>query len=165
MGMMMGLDESTRDLVDRLRGGDSRTGEALVARYRDELVQYIQLRVGRHLRGVIEVDDVFQETFATALASVTDFRWQGEGSFGRWLRRIAENRILALAKRHRRDEVLFVSMEDRPHAGPSPSVASERDERFERLESALNGLAPDYREVIVLARLRGLRLTERDRAK
>jgi len=32
-----------------------------------------------------------------------------------------------------------------------------RDERFERLQAALDSLSPDHREVITLARLKGLR--------
>lgn len=150
------------ELIELALTGDLRARDALVDAYRDPLDRHVRLRLGAHLREKVEVEDVTQETFARALASLGDFRWQGEGSFLKWLKAIAENAILALAKKSRRDQVLFVEPRSPPvdRGAPSPSVAARREERFERLRAALDGLEPDHREVIVLARLEGLRLSE-----
>ena len=42
----------------------------------------------------------------------------------------------------------------------SPSRSLRRRERLDRLQAALDALSPDHRQVIVLARLKGLRMTE-----
>ena len=42
----------------------------------------------------------------------------------------------------------------------SPSRALRRHERLDRLQEALDSLSPDHRQVIVLARLKGLRIKE-----
>jgi RNA polymerase sigma-70 factor (ECF subfamily) len=41
-------------------------------------------------------------------------------------------------------------------SGPTQSRVQRRQERFERLQAALDGLPPDYRRVLVLSRLDGL---------
>ena len=46
--------------------------------------------------------------------------------------------------------------EERESPGVSPSRAQRRDERFDRLESSLNSLSPEYRDVVRLARIEGL---------
>jgi RNA polymerase sigma-70 factor (ECF subfamily) len=160
MGAPVSIERTTKDLIALARAGDSEGKEALVERYREELDHYIRLRAGGHLRGRVEIEDVFQETLARAFGSIDGFRWQGEGSYLRWLKGIAENVILALAKKYRREEVLVVEDPGAPLADTSPSLAARRDERFDRLQKALDLLEPDYREVIVLARLKGLRLKE-----
>ena len=40
-------------------------------------------------------------------------------------------------------------------SNPSPSKTARREERFDRLEAALEKLSPDHRRVIVLARIEG----------
>ena len=156
----MTLKRTTEDLIAAAQTGESEAQEELVQRHRDALDHHIRLRVGTHLRTRLEIEDVFQETFAKALQSLESFRWQGECSFLRWLKSIAENQILALAKKHGRDQVLLVEKPELPREDDSPAVLVRRGERFDRLRSALDRLDPEYREVIVLARLKGLRLRE-----
>jgi RNA polymerase sigma-70 factor (ECF subfamily) len=42
----------------------------------------------------------------------------------------------------------------------TPSKAMRRDERFDRLQSAIDRLSPDHRRVILLARIEGLQVKE-----
>ena len=154
------MSPSTKELVAAAQAGDTQARDEIVSRYRDTLEGYLRLRIGSHLRRRVDLEDVFQDTFTKAFQSLDVFRWQGEGSLLRWLKGIAEHRILALAKKYRREEVLFVEQQDHSATDASPSSVLRRGERFERLRSALDGLSPDYREVIVLARLQGLSLRE-----
>ena len=160
MGTTMSLNEVTHELVTAAQSGESAAREALIESCRDELDRHLRLRIGAHLRGTLEVEDVFQETVTAALESLTAFRWNGEGSFLRWLKAVAENRILTLARKKRRTQILFVEWQEPLAGDPSPSNALRRGERFDRLQAALDCLEPDYREVIVLARLKGLRLKD-----
>ncbi len=149
-----------KDLVGAAQAGERNARNEIVERHRDPLDRYLRLRIGSHLRARVELEDVFQETFAKAFESLDVFHWQGEGSFLRWLKSIAENRILALAKKYRREDLLFVEEREPSANDQSPSGSLRRGERFERLRAALDRLEPDYREVIVLARLEGLGLRE-----
>ena len=149
----------TLALVERAQRNDPKAFEALVACHRDELEQLIRCRIGTTLRGSVEVDDVFQETLTWAFRSLPSFRWQGEGSFGRWLAGIAGHAILKAARRERRGRPLEL-VRDVPAPGVSPSTALRRTERFERLEAALAKLSPDHRQVILLARIEGLAVRE-----
>jgi RNA polymerase sigma-70 factor (ECF subfamily) len=146
--------------MEKAKAGDREAIDALVGRYRDPLDRHIRLRVGEHLRSKVEVDDVFQETLARALRSLESFQWRGEDSFLRWLKGIAEHVILKAASSRRPDQFLFVEGEDVAAGGASPSRALRQDERFERLKRSLESLSPEYREVIILARIKGLRTEE-----
>jgi RNA polymerase sigma-70 factor (ECF subfamily) len=159
--MMAAREPRNRDdsLVSRAREGDRGAFDELFGVHRDRLEAYVRLRIGAHLRARVEVDDVVQETSARALQSIERFHAQDEGSFLRWLKGIAEHVILQLAERRERDQVLYVEAEALA-ADASPSQTLRRGERFDRLQAALDSLPPDYREVIVLSRLRGLRLKE-----
>ena len=153
-------DHSTENLIRQATNDDRAAQAELAERHRAALESTVRTRLGRHLRSRVEVGDVVQETFEKALRSLAAFQWQGEGSFLRWLKGIATNEILRLAKRERHRE--FIAIEPSEVAGddPSPSRHARRGERFDRLERALDSLSPDHREVIVLARIKGLRLAE-----
>ncbi len=156
----MSFKKTTKDLIAAAQNGEQGAKEKLLQRHRDALDRHLRLRIGPHLRTKVEIEDVFQETLAKALQSLDSFRWQGSGSFLRWLKGIAENQILGLAKRHSRDQVLLVEEREQQAEDNSPSAFARRNERFDRLRSALDRLDPDYRDVIVLARLKGLPLRE-----
>jgi RNA polymerase sigma-70 factor (ECF subfamily) len=120
----------------------------------------VEARIGSHLKTRVEANDVVQETFTRAVQILSTFVWQGEGSFLRWIKAIASNEILRLAKRERRREFISIDLTEEPAGGSSPSQGIRREERFSRLESALEGLSPEHKEVILLARIQGLRLAE-----
>ena len=157
----MANNPNTKALLEKARGGDRAAFEAAAAECRERLEGYVRTRLGSHLRPVVEVEDVVQETYAQAIASISRFEWRGEESFLRWLNRIAEHAILNLAKKQRArgGAVLFVE-HDAPGGDPAPSRAMRREERRDRLQQALDDLPADYREAIQLVRLQGLQVKE-----
>jgi RNA polymerase sigma-70 factor (ECF subfamily) len=159
MNSMMAEQQDIQNLLEKAQGGDRESFERLVESARDTVETYVRQRVGAHLREKVEVEDVLQETFVEALRSLESFQWRGAGSFPRWLQGIAEHVILKLAGRNRRDPLFYVEVERAANDVP-PSRLMRRDERFDRLQQALDTLSPDHREVIVLARLEGLRIAE-----
>ena len=149
----------TRDLVDRSQRGDREAFDVLVARCRPSLLAVIRSRTSAELRRRTDVEDLFQETVLRALHAIERFEWHGEGSFPRWLHGIAGNVIRENARRLGRDpspELRF----DVPRNGTSPSQAMRREERFTRLQTALQKLSPDHRAVILLARVEQLKIRE-----
>lgn len=147
-------------LIERTRAGDREALERLTVEFRDRLSDYVRLRVGPHLREKVAIDDVVQQTLANAFKSIEQFRGSDGETFLRWLRGIAEHVILELARYHRREQVLYMDHDDIATGDVSPSRGLRRQERFERLKKALESLPPDYRGVVVMARLKGLRIDE-----
>ena len=146
-------------LIESAQRGDRSAFEELVAESREPLLKAIRRRMGRTLREKLEPEDVLQETLLRAFRSVKDFRWQGESSFGRWLEGIATKFILHSARTHRRRPELQL---DRDAEGDdvSPSHSERRNERFNRLEQSIQNLSPEYRTVIHMSRIEGLRVSE-----
>ncbi|MBI4586932.1 MAG: hypothetical protein HY717_23210 [Planctomycetes bacterium] len=128
---------TTKELIAAARAGEPEAKNELVRRHSDALDRHLRLRIGAHLRARVEIEDVFQETLARAFESLDSFRWQGEGSFLRWLLSIAENQILALAKKYRREEVLLV--EDRQPAAQVDSPSASLTGRIRRSSALLSG--------------------------
>lgn len=148
--------------VERLksaRSGDRGAFEAMIEASRGALEDHIRRRLGNHLRPIVDQQDLFQETMAQALKSIRDCRADDEKSFLRWLKGIAENLILNLARRRRSDRILYVP-QDAPAAEPTPSQGLRRDERWTRLEEALNTLSPEQRRAVQLVRIDGLKVKD-----
>lgn len=149
-----------RDLVREAQVGNRGAFDKVISEVETRLRSALRARIGPHLRGRLDPEDVFQDTLTRAFESLGRFEWQGDGSFLRWLLGIAENLIRAAADKQKRRAVLEI---EQPASAPSQVSAGralQREERFDRLEKAMQSLSPDHREVIVLARIQGLQIAE-----
>ncbi len=155
----MATPRDAQDLFQKARNGDREAWGVLVALYRGPLEAHIRKRVGQHLRQDVDLEDVLQESLTQATQSLSHCQAATAPSFLAWLEGIAEHVILNLARRKRSDKILYVE-KDAPAPGPTPSNLHRRVERMDRLQRALDGLSPDYREVIKLVRLEGLPIRE-----
>ena len=156
--MALHTQGETERLVGEAKRGERRAFAKLMQRYHARLASFANSRTGPHLRGRLEPDDVLQETFLRALKSIGSFEWRGEASFGGWLETIAERVILEGVRRQQKQPRLLDV--DVVGHDPSPSKVARREERFDRLEDGVGRLSSDYREVIVLARIEGLKIKE-----
>ena len=154
------LDKSsTEQLLRHAQMGDHSAFDRLVKVYRPRLVALVRLKLGSKLRGKVDVDDIIQDTLVGAYHSIDTLRSSSETAFFRWLTGIANHVIFNEARRHqRRPTVPYVNKATA--SDPSPSKGMRRNERFERLEEALDSLSPAHREVVLLARIEGLSLAE-----
>ncbi len=154
------LDRSSSEqLLRQAQEGDRAAFEHLVEIYRPRLEALVRLKLGSELRGRVEVDDIIQETLVGAYDSIDTLRSPDASAFFRWLAGIANHVIFNEARHHQRRPT--VPYESKATASdPSPSKGLRRDERFERLEEALDSLSPDHREVVLLVRIEGLSLAE-----
>ena len=80
-------EQSDLDLVARWKGGDERAATVLVARHADAIA-----RVAASLGAREEIDEVVQDTFVRAFASLDGFR--GESAFRSWLFTITRRLLL-----------------------------------------------------------------------
>lgn len=157
MAGIMTASNSIHELITRAAQGDRQAFDRLFKEHADGVEYYVRLRLGDKLRRSVEVEDVLQETALRAYRSIGRFRPQGEGSFLRWLKGIAEHVILETASRDQKDAALPLA-EEKTADSPSQATLLQRDERFERLQKAFDALSPDQRKVILLARLEKLPL-------
>ena len=166
----------TQQLVALVKGGDASALDQLCRVYAERVRWMVRLRMGKELRRNLDSMDVVQDVLIHALGGITDFTYENEGDFVRWLSRIAENALRDNWKRfhaEKRDIRKEVRLNDRgpttggrsggapgPIDATTPSVIISRKEDLARLEHAIDELKPEYREVIVLTRIEGLSYQE-----
>lgn len=156
-----------RRLVRRLKAGDERAFQELVATYQGRIFGLIYRMLGNRQ----EAEDVAQEVFISIYRGIGNYR--GEGKLYTWMYRIAsnttKNRFKYLKGRnfHRASDIdetpaAHVQGQD---GGPVHSLQSqvpgpEADLEGQRLEGAvqreLAALDPDHRLVIILRDIQGL---------
>jgi len=148
-------------LLKRAQAGDGAAFEEALSAHEARLRGFVITRMGSQLRGDIEAEDVLQETYTSAFASIQCFQRRGPDSFLRWLNHIAEHVILcAVRKRRNRASAVLFLEQDIASRDPAPSKAARREERMARLQQALDGLSPEYREAIYLVRIEGQQVKE-----
>lgn len=151
--------EYDSELLRKARENVPGAFEALIEPVSDRLHRLVRARLGQGLGRRVSVEDVVQETYVRALRDLERFEDRGEDSFLRWLGGIAHHVLLEWARKHRR-EVILPGEDSLVQSGVTASRAEARHERFGRLETALEQLAPDHRRVILLARIERLPLRE-----
>jgi RNA polymerase sigma-70 factor (ECF subfamily) len=120
----------------------------------------------------VDPSDVVQETLTEAAAQLDHYLRQRPLPFYRWLRQLAQRRLIELHRRHVRAQRRTVTREDAVIGLPeesalvlverlfgrqcSPSAVLHRKERRDRVHEALAALPKPDREVLVLRILEGL---------
>lgn len=154
-------------LLAKAVAGDGDALETLLLQHFDPLVAAVAGRIPADLRSALSAEDVVQEAFIVAFERIRAFEPQGTVAFHAWLSRIAENRLLdalkALrsAKRgggfERLGEVgggdgdsIVPLLELLATHSRSPSRSAAAHEASAALTAALEGLDPDYRDVLRL---------------
>ena len=155
---MVGSNE-TKHQIEKARGGDRAAFDELVTVHSEALLASIRRRMGKTLKETVEPADLVQETLIRAFRSLESFEWQGEGSFRRWLEGIAGHVLLHSARTQSRNREFHIPRTPNTPC-VSPSRQQRRDERFDRLKSALDQLSPDHRTVIRLSRIEGFKVSE-----
>jgi len=139
---------SDETLLARYREGDGAAFEILYARHRQGLYRFL---LG--LSGKPELaDEVFQDTWLSLIRSTS--QPQGRATFRTWLFQIARNRLIDHWRKQGVHQPLHDSYDEQLHAigdetnDPEQLLNLSRDSQ--RLESALQTLPADQREVFLL---------------
>jgi RNA polymerase sigma-70 factor, ECF subfamily len=149
-----------QSLIEQCRAGKTEAFGILVRRYQDRLYPTILRLCGR----AEDAHDLLQDTFLRAYEKLG--RFQGESSFYTWIYRIAVN--LSLSDRRKRRVPGRVApakggetVETADASGRSdPSLPTQRAEEDALIQKALSELTPEFRSVVVLKDLDGLRYEE-----
>ena len=140
---------STLDLLTRVREGDERALDRLIARYLPELTRWASGRLPHWARHAVDTDDLVQESLVQVFQKLDTFEYRGEGALLAYLRQSVLNRIrnqIRWADRRPRAEDLGGDLEAQD---VSPLEAAIGAESVERYEAALERLTPAEREALI----------------
>lgn len=160
-------DETSHELVMRIRARDSAAIDALFGRYREPLRRGLRRMLGPTYRNsVLDSEDATQDAILSALKRIDDFEYRGSGSFLAWLLTAARNevrqriKVLGAKKRKSGTERHLESVSE-PRAGdPTPSEAAVGRELEAQVQAILDDMPAQERSVIVLKRYAGLTTSE-----
>lgn len=123
----------TEFLVEKAKGGSEAAWREILRRYHTMLVFHVRARI--HGVSNADLEDLLQRVLAKVVAHIQGFRYQGEGSFRRWLAALVvnecRNEIEARAKRHTETREL-TEVEDVAGAH-SQELSAERKALLEQL--------------------------------
>lgn len=144
-------------LIERARDGDADAMEGLVRRYQGSLHAFLMRRCGRSDLA----DDLVQESFVRVLRSLD--RFDPRFRFSTWLftigRRLLVNHFQKMRPAYDSEIVEGRGGDDAPPA--NPILARERQESILGLvEHAMDGLAPQQREIVRLFHEQGRPIQE-----
>lgn len=168
--------EQETTLVAAAIAGDSGALERLLLAQYDDLARRLEGKLPARLQATQAVEDILQVTFSQAFRDIGRFEPRAEGSFGKWLARIADNRLLDAIKQHdcekrgggmrqvnslSEHDSRVLSLWDWIAADESsPSSIVARDEALAALQVALASLPHDQQEAVRLMHLEGMSVTE-----
>jgi RNA polymerase sigma-70 factor (ECF subfamily) len=141
--------ESTFSLLERARAGDRHAIELLVARHRAPLQRWASGRLPRWARGMVETQDLVQETLFQTFRKIETFRPERVGALQAYLRQAVLNRIRDELRRVGRRPVTEALDDEHVDPGPSPLEEAIGREATDRYEAALAALRPEEREAII----------------
>jgi RNA polymerase sigma-70 factor (ECF subfamily) len=174
---MAGTEErKVAELIRRAQQGEAECREELFALLRSYLGFAARAQLESWLKVKVDASDIVQQTMLEAHRDFDRFQGESEPQLLAWLRRILVHNVAdfirhyrGTAKRQVRREVPFGSPAEssrffgapEPAApGGTPSQELVRRDNELRLVAALEKLAPDYQEVILLRNLQRLPFNE-----
>jgi RNA polymerase sigma-70 factor (ECF subfamily) len=158
----MSLQDTDKQLVQRVQKGDKRAFDLLVLKHQHKIMSLVSRYVDMG-----EVPDVAQETFIKAYKALKNFR--GDSQFYTWLYRIAVNTAKNyLVTQGRRPPAQDIDVNDAEHFSASGSLRDiatpegiiARDELKEVVFEAIEQLPDELRTAIRLRELEGMSYEE-----
>ncbi len=147
-------------LVERAREGDRTAFDELFMAFEDRVRAFIRSRIRPGYREQLDAEEILQDTFVRAFQSIGSFRGEDTQQFRRWLSGVARKTVLRAEEAARKRGPLEIreNLESIASDVVSPGHAMRREERFDRLQAAIDSLSGDHREVILLTRIQGMSL-------
>ncbi len=155
------MNKEDQELIAECLGGQTEAFGTLMERYQDRLYHTLVGVVG----SADDALDVAQDAAMQAFEKLDSFR--GDSAFYSWLFRIALN---AAVTRHRKAKRTAVSIDAArehsghepadPHPLADPGFPIEQSERQQAVWTALLELPEDFRTVLVLKEIEGLKYEE-----
>lgn len=156
------MNKADHELITDCLQGQTEAFSQLVVRYQNRLFNTLISVVG----STEDARDVAQDAFVHAFQKLQSFR--GQASFYSWLFRIALNSAVSMRRKekHRVTVSIDAAREQsglepaEQHPAAQPEFAMETSERQTLVRKALAELPEDYRIVLVLKEIDGLKYEE-----
>ena len=142
-------EATTIRLLAQARAGDEAALDEVFARSIPPLKRWARGRLPRWARGLLDTDDLVQETVIGTLRQIDVFEYRADAGLQAYLRQAVMNRIrneIRRASRHPAPDPLGSARED---PGPSPLEALLGKQTVEAYDAALAQLDPQEREAII----------------
>ena len=148
-------------VIERVINGDVDAFGILVKRYEKQIVNYIFRMIGDYQDAL----ELSQEVFLKAYLGLKTYR--SDYSFSTWLYRIAKNRTIDFIRKRKLDTVSIEGKGDEDSLKPQyedtglkPDEVFEKKRRAKLVEKAVSKLPLEYREVIIMYHVDGLKYEE-----
>ena len=157
------MESSDAQVVERILRGESEVFAVLLKRYQIPIINYVYRMMGNYDTAV----DLSQEVFLKVYLSLD--KYDKTYKFSTWLYKIASNQTIDYLRKKKLnvvsiDHVPDSEEEGRPFEIPSNNPGPEElffsKDLQERIESLLETLPEDYKELLVLRHVNGLSYNE-----
>ncbi len=176
----MNLDSETQNLIINAKIGNEESLNKLFAKYQGRVLRIVRLRLPPNFRQKLKLQsmDIVQEVLMHAFQHLKDFEPQSQGHFLNWLSKKTEWYIkdrldyVLRAKREAPGGEISIEQEVTPSAesgqmqiqikddGTTPSQFAVRQDREQLIDSLLEVLEPEERELIIHRDLEELTFAE-----
>ncbi|MBI4686601.1 MAG: sigma-70 family RNA polymerase sigma factor [Nitrospirae bacterium] len=143
------MQDEEHSLIKQCADGVADTYAILVERYQD-MIYNIAYRMSGNSESA---KDLAQESFISAYNNLRNFR--NDSKFSTWLCSIVINKCRDYLK-SQKQHISFDEIPEIPSAKASPEEDISKKQIIDRVQTALNMLPKDYREVVVLKHIEGL---------
>jgi len=165
----MQLDNETQNLIVSAKLGNDEALNRLFARYQSRILRIVRLRLSSELRYKLKLQsmDIVQEVFMYALRHLKEFEPKSQGHFLNWMGKKVEHYIcdrldyISANKREAPGGEISIEQEVNPGAdtekkyiqidndGTTPSQFAVKQEREQLIDSLLNLLDQEQKELII----------------
>ena len=158
----------TRELLDKVQRGGHAAVDQLLDRHRDALRALVRMRMDRALSRRVDASDIVQDVLLEASQRLTEYLRDPRLPFQLWLRQMAQDQIIDTHRRHRVAARRSLDRERPLHSGGyadrssldlaaqlhdrelTPAAAAIRKELQRRFLDALDELAEEDREIVLM---------------
>lgn len=141
--------ETSFELMQRAKAGDSPSLDRLLSRYRPRLQRWCSGRLPRYARDFTDTEDLVQESLMGLVRTFDTFDYRGEWSIQAFLRKAATNRIRDAMRRFGSRPSAVELSESLASATLSPLEEAMGQEAFGRYLRALDALDDEEREAVI----------------
>lgn len=141
--------ESSLELLERTRAGDSEARERLLARYRPRIYRWASGRIPGYARDFTDTEDLVQLAMMGLVKNLDTFDYRGEWALQAYLRRAVLNEVRKQIRRRQRTPQIEGVAEDLETAELCPYETAVGREVFARYNQALERLTPLEQEAVV----------------
>ena len=160
--------ETTQELLDGVRNGDSDAANRLLDRHRDAVRKMIAMRMDRKIQGRVDASDIVQDVMIEANRRLERYLEDPVMPFHLWLRHMAKDRLIDAHRRHRGSQKRSVDREQLPVAVGgmdrstmelaaqfadnelTPAAAATMHELQDRFEAAIGQLGEQDQEIVLM---------------